>query len=189
VTKKLRKAYAAPKEVEGNGVLAFVEYVLLPASELGGKRGFTVDRSRDGLEPLEYTKIEQMHDDYRNEVVCIDRLLGHSWEKYSRLTQRVQLTPQILKPAVAVALNKLLEPVQKAYQASKEWQEVAVRAYPPPVVEKKVKKVKDKGTRRPAKDGQAADAASAGNGQAKGAADGQAADGATALPVRPAAEG
>jgi len=31
VTKKLKKAYAAPKEIEGNGIMSFVEYVLLPA--------------------------------------------------------------------------------------------------------------------------------------------------------------
>jgi tyrosyl-tRNA synthetase len=69
VTKKIRKAFAAPKEVEGNGVLAFVEYVLLPASELMGNRGFKVDRSRDNLEPLVYTSIEKMHEDYKSEVV------------------------------------------------------------------------------------------------------------------------
>ncbi len=34
-----------------------------------------------------------------------------------------------------------------AYEASKEWQEITLKAYPPP--EKKQKKVKDKGTRHP----------------------------------------
>lgn len=70
VSKKIRKAVAAPKIVEENGVLAFVEYVLLPVADLRGKREFVVDRERDGLEPLVYTSISQMHDDYRNDVVC-----------------------------------------------------------------------------------------------------------------------
>ena len=70
VTKKIKKAVAAPKVVEDNGVLAFVEFVLLPASGLRGKREFRVDRERDGLEPLIYSEISQMHDDYRNDVVC-----------------------------------------------------------------------------------------------------------------------
>lgn len=59
----------------------------------------------------------------------------------------VQLTPQQLKAAVAKGLNELLAPIQAAYQASKDWQEVALRAYPPPP--KKEKKVRDKGSRHP----------------------------------------
>ncbi|KAI0006308.1 tyrosyl-tRNA synthetase, class Ib [Xylariaceae sp. FL0662B] len=125
VTKKIRKAVAAPKIVEENGVLAFVEFVLLPAAALRGNREFRVDRSRDGLEPLVYTTIDQIHQDYRNDV----------------------LTPQLLKPAVAAALNSLLEPIQAAYQSSSEWKETALKAYPPPP--KKEKKVKDKGSRHP----------------------------------------
>ncbi|KAF7548781.1 hypothetical protein G7Z17_g6823 [Cylindrodendrum hubeiense] len=125
VTKKIRKATAAPKVVEENGILAFVEFVLLPSSALRGNRGFQVDRERDGLEPLVYTSIAQMHDDYRNDV----------------------LSPQILKPAVAKALNELMAPIQEAYQASAEWQEITLKAYPPPP--KKEKKVKDRGSRFP----------------------------------------
>ncbi|OAA47098.1 tyrosyl-tRNA synthetase [Metarhizium rileyi] len=143
VAKKIKKAIAAPQVVEENGVLAFVEFVLLPASGLkGGKRAFTVDRERDGLEPLVYDNIASMQDDYRNDV----------------------LTPQILKPAVAKALNELLAPMQAAYQASKDWQDIALKAYPPPA--KKEKKVKNKGSRHP---GQAAvHAADSVNGAADG---------------------
>ena len=127
VTKKIKKAVSAPTVVEENGVLAFVEFVLLPASHLRGKREFVVERERDGLEPLVYTDIAQMHDDYKNDV----------------------LTPQLLKPAVAKSLNQLLAPINEAFQASKEWQEINLRAYPPPP--KKEKKVKDKGSRHPGK--------------------------------------
>ena len=42
-----------------------------------------------------------------------------------------------------------MTPIQEAYQASAEWQEITLKAYPPPVVEKKQKKVKDKGSRFP----------------------------------------
>jgi tyrosyl-tRNA synthetase len=42
-----------------------------------------------------------------------------------------------------------MAPIQEAYQASAEWQEICELAYPPPVVQKKVKKVKDKGSRFP----------------------------------------
>jgi tyrosyl-tRNA synthetase len=57
------------------------------------------------------------------------------------------LTPQLIKPAITRELNALLAPIQEAFQASKEWQEIAEKAYPPPP--KKEKKVKNKGTRYP----------------------------------------
>ncbi|GAB0137852.1 hypothetical protein EsDP_00006105 [Epichloe bromicola] len=138
VAKKIKKATAAPQVVEDNGVLAFVEYVLLPASGLKeGKREFKVERERDGLEPLVYDNIAQMQEDYKND----------------------KLTPQLLKPAVAKTLNELLAPIHTAYQASKDWQEVALKAYPPPP--KKEKKVKDKGSRYPGGGKPAGDAAPA----------------------------
>lgn len=83
----------------------------------------------------------------------------------------MQLTPQLLKPAVAKALNELLSPIQAAFQASKDWQEVALKAYPPPV--KKEKKVKDKGSRHPGR--AAVDATVQANGSADAKVDGAAA--------------
>lgn len=60
------------------------------------------------------------------------------------------LPPQLLKPAVTAALMDLLAPIQAEFQASKEWQEIEQKAYPPPPSEKKkVKKPKDKGSRHP----------------------------------------
>ncbi|GAB1316285.1 Tyrosine--tRNA ligase cytoplasmic [Madurella fahalii] len=125
VAKKIRKAISAPQQVEENGLLAFIEFVLLPAARLRGNGEFRVDRERDGLETLVYTDIEKIRDDYKNDV----------------------LTPQLVKPAIARDLNALLAPIQEAFQASKEWQEIAEKAYPPPP--KKEKKVKNKGTRYP----------------------------------------
>ncbi|KAK4239946.1 tyrosine--tRNA ligase, cytoplasmic [Achaetomium macrosporum] len=125
VAKKIKKAIAAPQVVEENGLLAFIEFVLLPAARLRGDGQFRVDRGRDGLEPLVYTDIEKIREDYKNDV----------------------LTPQLIKPAVARDLNALLAPIQEAFKASKEWQEIAEKAYPPPP--KKEKKVKNKGTRYP----------------------------------------
>lgn len=128
VTKKLRKAESVPKVPEGSGILAFVEFVLLPASKLKlGRTEFRVERERDGLEPLVYDNIEKMRQDYREDV----------------------LSPQLLKPAVTKALLELMAPIQAEFRASKEWQEVTEKAYPPPEVKKKEKKVKNKGTRHP----------------------------------------
>lgn len=68
VKRKVKKAQAAPKEVKDNGVLSFVEYVLLPASRLRhGAPRFEVER-RDA-EPLVYDNIAKMQEDYANDVV------------------------------------------------------------------------------------------------------------------------
>jgi tyrosyl-tRNA synthetase len=68
VRKKLKKAYCPPKQVEGNGVLSFTEYVLLPASSLKyGTPRFEVPR-RDA-EPLVYTTIDDMNKDFENDIV------------------------------------------------------------------------------------------------------------------------
>lgn len=69
VKKKLKKAYAVPKEVKGNGLISFVEYVLLPVSALktGGNGKFVVER-REG-EPLVYDSVETLKHDYAADTV------------------------------------------------------------------------------------------------------------------------
>ncbi|KAJ5813165.1 tyrosyl-tRNA synthetase [Penicillium robsamsonii] len=125
ISKKIRKAEAAPKIIEDNGVIALVEYVLLPAAALKGRKEFQVERKDQ--DPLIYVDIKQLKEDYQNDI----------------------LTPQLLKPAVSAGLADLMAPIQAAYQADAEWQEITSKAYPPPVVEKKQKKVKDRGSRFP----------------------------------------
>ncbi|KAI9673876.1 MAG: hypothetical protein M1817_002082 [Caeruleum heppii] len=129
VTKKLRKAYAVAKEIEGNGIISFVEYVLLPVSALKeGKATFIVERREGEGEALVYHDIESLKADY----------------------QADKLTPQLIKPAVSKALVGLLAPIQAEFQASAVWQEIEKKAYPPPAPEeKKKKKAKDKGNKYP----------------------------------------
>lgn len=47
------------------------------------------------------------------------------------------------------ALLNLLHPIRAEFDASAEWQDISNKAYPPPEVKKKEKKVKDKGSRHP----------------------------------------
>ncbi|MCJ1369569.1 hypothetical protein MMC20_000781 [Loxospora ochrophaea] len=127
--KKLKKAYAVPKEIEGNGIVSFVEYVLLPVSALktGGKGRFVVERREGEGEALVYENIETLKEDYRAD----------------------KLTPQLLKSGVANALLEILEPIRADFQASPAWQEIEQKAYPAPEVKKKEKKAKDKGNKHP----------------------------------------
>ncbi|KAI5294570.1 hypothetical protein KEM52_003708 [Ascosphaera acerosa] len=131
VKKKLRKAYAKPMEVEGNGVISFVEYVLLPISALShpeGKGEFVVERRQEEGGKVVYTDIDSLKSDYTAD----------------------KLTPQALKSAVTSTLQGLLAPIQEKFRADKEWQEITDKAYPPPPKEeKKQKKQKNKGTKYP----------------------------------------
>ena len=72
VEKKLKRAHCAPKEVEGNGIIGFVEYVLLSVDGLrsGGKGKFVVERRKpeDG-EPLVYEDIATLKADYEADKV------------------------------------------------------------------------------------------------------------------------
>ena len=69
VKRKLKKAHAAPREVEGNGIISFVEYVLLPVSALksGGQGRFVVKRKDQP--PLTYSNISDLKQDYAADVV------------------------------------------------------------------------------------------------------------------------
>ena len=54
--------------VEENGILSFIEFVLLPVQTLRGQQAkFVVERRDDS--PLEYSSIDQIHEDYRNDIV------------------------------------------------------------------------------------------------------------------------
>ena len=70
VKRKLKKAQCAPKEVDGNGVISFVEYVLLPVSALKNGEGhgrFVVERKDQ--EPLVYNHIAALREDYAADIV------------------------------------------------------------------------------------------------------------------------
>ena len=157
VRKKISKAFAKPRDLTNNGLLAFIEFVLFPASEL---RAASLDDpprfevKRNGPEPpLVYHDMETMRKDYVADT----------------------LTPQLLKAAVADAINELLAPIRASFDADPDWQKVLPLAYPPEEAEKKPKKkAKDRGTRFPGAAGNApeaaADAASAPAADADGGA-------------------
>lgn len=127
VKSKLKKAQCAPREVEGNGVYSFVEYVLFPISELAhpeGKGSFVINRDEKWGGPVTYNNIEELKADYVDD----------------------KLSPMDLKNGVQEALNAILQPIQAAYQADAEWQKTADLAYPSEGPKKGKKKEKKIGT-------------------------------------------
>lgn len=130
VKKKIASAFAAPGVVEGNGLISFVEFVLLPISELkNGKSNFFINRPEQYGGALNYANIEDLKKDYESNT----------------------LSPQDLKIGVADAINELLKPLRDDFLASPEFQEFETKAYPPAVAAKpkKAKKEKKIGTRYP----------------------------------------
>ncbi|KAI1004497.1 Tyrosine--tRNA ligase, cytoplasmic [Podosphaera aphanis] len=123
VEKKLKKAKCVPKEVEGNGVLAFVEHVIFRALALKSDQAPVLKVERKEGEPLIYTSMQKLKEDFTADI----------------------LTPQLLKSALIQNLNCLLAPILAEYHSDPEWKEIEERAYPPVQIEKKVKKPKDKG--------------------------------------------
>ena len=77
VKRKLKRAHAVPKEVEGNGIISFVEFVLLPVDSLknGGQGKFVVEQ-KEGA-PVEYTDISKLKEDYIADIVCDYQALSY----------------------------------------------------------------------------------------------------------------
>lgn len=64
VKAKLKKAVCAPNEVEGNGVLSFVEYVLFPIAQLSGNPTFHVPRDEKWGGPLDFKTFDELKEAY-----------------------------------------------------------------------------------------------------------------------------
>lgn len=142
VLKKVKAAYCMEGEVDNNGVLAFVGAVLMPIARMrqemadkhtpldGQSRSFIAPEAPKGTlfsimrpekfgGPLYYSAYDDLVSDFKEKKVH----------------------PADLKPAVADALNTLLEPVQKLYE-TEEFKKIKALAYPDE--EPKAKKVKAK---------------------------------------------
>ncbi|RGP81359.1 tyrosyl-trna synthetase [Fusarium longipes] len=124
VEKKIKKAVCAPRVVDGNGVIAFIEHVIFRILALKGTTKFVLEQ-RDG-ESLVYDDIVKFKQDYEQDI----------------------LTPQMIKAALSKTLNELLQPIREEYEGSEEWQACDQLGYPP--VEKPAKKKKKK-KQQPAK--------------------------------------
>lgn len=130
VKKKIGSAFCAPGNIEENGLLAFVKNVIGPAHELkngDGKFEFSIDRPEQYGGPITFTSFEDLEKSFESE----------------------ELSPVDLKAGVSDAINALLAPVIADFEASPEFQEIEKKAYAPVEVAKKVKKVKNRGSKYP----------------------------------------
>mmetsp|Transcript_59619 Transcript_59619/g.98389 ORF Transcript_59619/g.98389 Transcript_59619/m.98389 type:complete len:472 (-) Transcript_59619:33-1448(-) len=92
VRRKIKKAYGPPGVVEANPILDYTEHLVF-----GKFDTFTVQRKPDNGGPITYTSYQQLEDDYKNE----------------------RLHPADLKPALANAINDMIEPVRLHFKNDK----------------------------------------------------------------------
>ncbi|CAA7263820.1 unnamed protein product [Cyclocybe aegerita] len=148
IRKKLKSAFCEEGNIEDNGVLAFVDAVLIPISQLrlerqsgdtlleaglGDQRPFIAD----GAPPGTVFSVER------------DEKFGGSshYKDFAEVQEDFkskQLHPKDLKASVANGIVRLLEPIRKAYEENADWQRVTALAYPDPKAQvvKKPKKEK-----------------------------------------------
>ncbi|KAI8109801.1 hypothetical protein M9434_001080 [Picochlorum sp. BPE23] len=89
VRTKIKKAYCPPGEIEGNPCIAYVKYIVLPWNT-----EFEIERSDDNGGNKVYTDYDELVKDYTSGA----------------------LHPGDLKPALAKALNRILQPVRDHFE-------------------------------------------------------------------------
>ncbi|KAJ7640176.1 hypothetical protein B0H17DRAFT_1187227 [Mycena rosella] len=148
VRKKIKAAFCEEGNVAENGILAFVEAVLIPVSQLrlenARQQGAILEASAPDLKPF------ASDDAPEGTVFSIERdaKFGGSthYASYADLRSDFEsktLHPKDLKTAVANAINRLLDPIRKSFAEDEEAQRIEKLAYPDPnAKDKKQKKPK-----------------------------------------------
>jgi tyrosyl-tRNA synthetase len=129
IRKKIKAAFCEEGNIEDNGLLAFVEAVLIPIVHLrmdqaseegavklpiyvaeGSPKGtvFSIARDEKHGGPMHYSAYSDLKTDFKDK----------------------KIHPGDLKKAVGDAIACLLEPIQKDYESNEEWKSVAAQAYP-----------------------------------------------------------
>ena len=150
VRRKIKKAFCEEGNVADNGVLAFVEAVLIPISELrlerAARKANNGDTGSDGGDEQKPFASEGAPPGTVFSVHRDEKYGGSMhFSTYDALRdafEKRDVHPKDLKGAVADAIVSLLGPIRKRFEENKEWQAVTELAYPSPVPEKKKKKVR-----------------------------------------------
>lgn len=132
VKAKLKAALCTPGVVEGNGVLAFLGSVLIPAQEMREEQARAAGKERY-VGDLSFAS----PDSPVGTVFSISRpekfggdLHFPSYQAVEDAYAQEKLHPGDLKAGVIDALIKLLAPIRKVFDASPDWQEAERLGYP-----------------------------------------------------------
>jgi len=152
IRKKLKSAFCEEGNTQENGVLSFVEAVLIPISQLRLERTAAAQAGSSSV--LESGLGDQrpfISDDAPEGTIFSverDEKFGGSthYKTFDEIKvdfENKQLHPKDLKTSVANGIIRILEPVRKAFEENEEWQRIEKLAYPDPnaKADKKKKKV------------------------------------------------
>jgi tyrosyl-tRNA synthetase len=154
VRKKIKRAFCEEGNIVDNGLLSFLEAVLIPISEMRLERmkGRTLVGEAEGEGSTADQRPFVADNAPEGTVYTIERDSKHggplhysSFKDLQTAFLEKELHPNDLKTSVTNTLIKLLDPIQKAFEENDEWQTVEKLAYPDPNAkpEKKKKKVCD----------------------------------------------
>lgn len=104
VRRKLNKAYCPEGVIEGNGVLAFIKYIIM-VIKADRKEAFVIERSAKWGSNLSYRTYEELEADFENKKVH----------------------PQDIKSALAKEIENLLTPIRKVMEGKEK---LLKEAYP-----------------------------------------------------------
>ncbi|KAJ3795094.1 tyrosine tRNA ligase [Lentinula aff. detonsa] len=151
VKKKIKGAFCEPGNVEDNGLLAFAEAVLFPISQLKidqAKGTGVIDE--DGKEALSTDQKSFASDNAPEGTLFTVNTKFDGPMHFSTFAELRQvfkdekLHPADLKPAMVDAINRLLDPIRKAFEASEDFQKTENLAYPDLNAKQPAKKKKEK---------------------------------------------
>lgn len=149
VRRKIKGAFCEEGNVAENGVLSFVEAVLIPISQLRVERlqGKTGSDAGEGAGATGDQTSFVLESAPEGTVFSIFRKEEHGGAlHYSTIDQlkedfkEKRVHPKDLKTAVADAIVRLLDPVRKAFEQDEEWQKAEKLAYPDPNAKPEKKK-------------------------------------------------
>lgn len=149
VRRKIKGAFCEEGNVAENGVLSFVEAVLIPISQLRVERlqGKTGSDAGEGAGATGDQTPFVLESAPEGTVFSIFRKEEHGGAlHYSTIDQlkedfkEKRVHPKDLKTAVADAIVRLLDPVRKAFEQDEEWQKAEKLAYPDPNAKPEKKK-------------------------------------------------
>ena len=133
VKAKLKAAVCTPGQVEGNGVLAFLQSVLIPVQRSWEERAKGRDERGGQGGAISFVK----PDAPEGTIFSISRpekfggdIHYPSYEAIEEAYKKEELHPGDLKTGVTDALNQLLAPIQRMFNADPEWQEAEKNGYP-----------------------------------------------------------
>ncbi|EPS96348.1 hypothetical protein FOMPIDRAFT_1151043, partial [Fomitopsis schrenkii] len=149
VKRKIKRAFCEEGNVQENGVLSFVEMVLVPISQLRiermhGETGADADEGANAVGRQTPFALEGAPEGTLFSINRPEKYGGplhyQVFGDLKRDFEEKKVHPGDLKAAVGDAIVQLLEPIRKMFEESQEWQEVEKLAYPPPPQPEKKKK-------------------------------------------------